>query len=237
MTSSQSIYCYPFHLLPLSQWSCKQKCHGDNKHCHFCSNVALGSTSSASAKQAPNRQKGKNKKMLWNGDFSIRSLCVCNFDYLHIAMIQKTTIRNTFSSLISWPTIFHQAARGARSALKVIHTKLSAAGTALKLTGQIKGIVYIIFISVTYESFKLLFSGCCCFFLGFFFVLRRPSQYIPALYAHIMNSAPAFFFYDWIFIFALVVGLRIRSRRCRVYSLQALYMKVKKMGGENKKQR
>lgn len=76
-----------------------------------------------------------------------------------------------------------------------------------------------------------------CFIYLFIYFLQRPSQYIPALYAHIMNSAPAFFFHDWIFIFALVVGLRMRSRHCCVYSLQGLYMKVKKMGGENKKQR
>lgn len=126
--------------------------------------------------------------------------------------------------------VFHQAAHRARSALKIIQTKLLAASTALKLTGQIKGLVHIILILVTYESFKLLFSV-------FVVVVVFLSQYIPALYAHIMNSAPAFFFHDWIFIFALVVGLRIRSRRCCVCSLQALYMKVKKMGGENKKQR
>lgn len=77
----------------------------------------------------------------------------------------------------------------------------------------------------------LIFVVFFCFVFG----LRRHSQYIPALYVRIMNSAPAFFFHDWIFIFAVVVGLRIRSRRCCVSSLQALYMKVKKMGGEKKK--
>lgn len=78
-----------------------------------------------------------------------------------------------------------------------------------------------------------LLNYCFLFFSFSLFsiFLQRPSQCILALYAHIMNSAPALVFHDWIFIFALAVGLRIRSRHCCVYSLQALYMKVKEMGG------
>lgn len=197
------------------------------KHCHrrFCAKAELEYTTGGSSKQA-GRQTGGGKKS------SILLIYASPWS-------SKDVNRITFSSFILWKMqclrpacrcALYQAARVAESAFKIIRTQLSAASIALKLTGQIKGLVYIIFISITYESFKWLFS---VFYL-FIYFLQRPSQYIPALYAHIMNSAPSLFFHDWILIFALVVGLRIRSRQCCVYSLQALYMKVKKMGGGRK---
>lgn len=130
VTSSQSIYCFCFHLLPLSLFFIQTKMSQWQQTLSFL-------------------LKGWLLK-----DFSEH--------FLHMSCF----------------SVFHQAARGAKRASKIIHTKLSAARTALKLTGQMKGLVYIGFISVTsfsVKSFKWLFSVFC--FVLFFCFAKALSIY------------------------------------------------------------